>query len=420
MISTYPCDRRCAACTTVVQVGTDYRTRRPQPEWLAGGVDGRPGWEELGWLTYEHFLEECSKCGHLAPDLSIEYPGLSRARDAVAEILSLEGHSRFTLRCLVAASLVTDDDPREEGFWILRAAWFDEAEGHHAAARPMRRRAAAALETALYEGYALTGSRLGSALILAECSRVAGDFDRALAHCARAFPRAGNADPEMRRMLAFEVESILGRYTLPATRREAVEAVRTLSPERLRKIGETLNAAREKLPPLTLRSWKNKRSPGRAPEYVGRDYVGEASLFARDYLDDDLLIQLLAGRSAAVWPAVRTHSRFFPSLLAATDHPTPMIRKAALEALYDKSLDFDAEVLHGHDRAVAALAQRLGDDDPQLVRWAGAIAQQVVALDASFTRILIDAARSALPRWHADLPTEGVLERLIASEGTRS
>lgn len=414
MISAYPCDRRCAVCTNVVEVGVGYRTRRPQPEWLAGGVDGRPGWEEIGWLTYEHFLEECSQCGHLAPNLSIEYPGLPRARDAVAELLTLEGHSRFALRCLVAASLVSDGEPREEGLWILRAAWFDEAEGHHQAARALRRRAASALETALYEGYALTESRLGSALILAECSRVAGDFDRALAHCARASARAGNAEPEMRRMLAFEVESILDRYTTPVTRREAVEAVRTLSAERLRTIGEILNATRAKLPPIRLHGLR-KVLPG-----LYRDYPGEASVFARDYLDDDLLIQLLAGARMGVWPAVRTHPRFFASLLAATDHPSLEVRKHALLTLYDKSLDFDADVLHGHDGAVAALARRLGDEDPQLVRWAGAIAQQVVSLDPAFTRILIDAARSALPRWHTDLPTEGVLERLIGSEGSHS
>lgn len=116
-----------------------------------------------------------------------------------------------------------------------------------------------------------------------------------------------------------------------------------------------------------------------------------------------------------VWEAIRVRPHFLPALLRACDHPDARVREHALAALYEKTFSFEAGLLGEQGDAVAALLRRLGDNDEKAVRSAGAIARELLLLEASMAAGAAAAARAALPRWAADLSTTGVLERLIES-----
>ena len=412
MISLYPFDGPCAACQCVVTVGKGHRSRLPTSDPASEGVDGRPGYE-VGWLVHAYYLEECSKCGYFAPHLSTPYPALAdvaRARDELLSVQARGGHAPDALRFMAVASLFGDADPRETGSWLLRAAWLDEEGDFEESARPLRLRAAALLEDALYEGYAFAPSRLGSSLALAESLRIGGAFDRALEHCARGLRFSQSLPLDDRKTFLFETWCVLQRRVDPLTRGAALAGYAALDGPTTNGIVERLRATAAALDPIQLRPQRMFHHP---TNRTSRSFADEAALFAADFMDGDLMIDLLRQGHTGVWETVCLRPHYFPDLLRATDHAEPAVRKQAIHALYNHSFPFKATVLEGHADAVDALVRRLGDAEEEPVRFAAAILKQVVRIDASFTARVVEAAAAALPRWKADLSTTGALERLV-------
>lgn len=412
MSGVYPVERTCVACGETGRVGTEPRRRLPTWDPDAGGVDGRPGYEDVSLLLDEETIEECASCGHLAPILSVPYPRLEHAIEARRDILARREHVPEARRCLAVANLFVGADPREEGRWALRAAWLDEGAGSPKTARPTRLRAGASLEEASREGYALAPARLATSLILAETFRAGGDFDRALEHAVRGLRFASSCGTRERAILFYELDCVLERRAATITRSEALAGFGTLTPERRAELVRTLQSAVGELTPLTLLPRRTFRHPSlRTYATLSR----EAVVFAQDYMDVELMIPLLREGRMGVWEAIRVRPHFLPALLRACDHPDARVREHALAALYEKTFSFEAGLLGEQGDAVAALLRRLGDNDEKAVRSAGAIARELLLLEASMAAGAAAAARAALPRWAADLSTTGVLERLIES-----
>lgn len=410
MSSIYPVERTCAACGETSRIGTEPRRRLPTWDLDTGGVDGRPGYDDVSLLLDEETIEECASCGHLAPILSVPYPRLEDAIDARREVLGRQDHSPEARRCLAVANLFAGADPREEGRWALRAAWLDEGAGSPKTARPIRLRAGASLEEASREGYALAPARLATSLILAETFRAGGDFDRALEHAVRGLRFASSCGKRERAILFYELDCVLERRAATITRADALAGFGTLTPERRSELVRALHGAVGELTPIALLPRRTFRHPSL------RTYATltkEAVVFAQDYMDLELMIALLREGRTGVWEAIRLRPHFLPALLRACDHPDAQVRENALAALYEKTFSFEADLLADHGDAVAALLRRLGDNEERAVRSAGAIARELLLLDASIAARAAAAARAALPRWTADLSTTGVLERLI-------
>ncbi len=410
MSSIYPVERTCAACGKTSRIGTEPRRRLPTWDPDAGGVDGRPGYDDMSLLLEEELIEECASCGHLAPILSVPYPRLEHAIEARSEVLARRDHTPEARRCLAVANLFAGADPREEGRWALRAAWLDEGAGSPKTARSIRLRAGASLEEASREGYALAPARLATSLILAETFRAGGDFERALEHAVRGLRFASSCGTRERAILFYELDCVLERRAATITRADALAGFGTLTPERRSELVRTLESVVGELTPITLLPRRTFRHPSL------RTYATlskEAVVFAQDYMDVELMIPLLREGRTGVWEAIRVRPHFLPALLRASDHPDARVREHALGALYEKTFSFEADQLAGQGDAVSALLRRLGDTDERAVRSAGAIARELLLLEASMAAGAAAAARAALPRWTADLSTTGVLERLI-------
>lgn len=416
MSSIYPLERTCAVCGVTSRIGTEPPRRLPGWDPDTGGVDGRPGYD-VSLLPNEEVIEECPRCGHLAPILSAPYPRLSEATAARPGVLAAVEHAPEARRCLAVANLFTDADPREEGKWALRAAWFDEAAGAGEVARSVRLRAAARLEEASHEGYALAPARLATSLILSETRRLGGDFERALEHAVRGLRFSSTSAKRERAALICELDCILERRVGPITFASAIAGARSLSADRRRELARTVDLGLVRLSPIALRPRRTFRHPSL------RTYTSlskEAVVFAQDYMDADLMTPLLRDGRGGVWEALCLRPELLPALLRLCDHGDAPVRTHALTTLTERTFSFEPGILTEHVDAVDALLRRLGDEDATPVRAAGAIARELIHFDAASASRAVAAARAALPRWTDDLSTTGVLERLIErAEATR-
>jgi hypothetical protein len=118
-------------------------------------------------------------------------------------------------------SRLPTSDPTSEGVDGrpgYEVGWLDEEAGFAESARPLRLRAAALLEDALYQGYAFAPSRVGYSLALAESLRIGGAWGRALEHCARGVRFAKNLPFDVRKTLLFETWCVLQHRVEPLTR----------------------------------------------------------------------------------------------------------------------------------------------------------------------------------------------------------
>lgn len=421
MIS-FPSEKKCAACGETSTYGR-MGHRMPQEDVWGCGLDGRPSYAvepapgmsrltaDAIMLSRECALEECPHCGHVAPNVSRAYPRMDDAKQARLANRALAEHDEAAQQYLAVAELFRDADSREEGLWLLRAAWADEAAGLAEPARALRLRAGTLLEDALYQGYAINTNRGGSSLMLCETFRVGGDAARAREHCLRgtaAAPPTGL----VRSLLLFEMHLILLESREPCTRAEA----RDRSKAEARRKELVLHIAEGPPPaPIVLRPWRAIEWSTGSLEWAG--------VFAQDFLDETLLVDLLRHQRSGVWQGVMARPELLPALLAATDHAEQQVRESALSALENKTLSnnqrtvhespFDECRLRDHPNAVEALLRRLEDDDAKRVCVAGAIVKQVLYLEPAFLGRAIEVARRALPKWTADLSVTGVLERLI-------
>ncbi len=409
MISIYPLSRQCAVCRALVNVGEDHPGRLPASIEAKAGIDGRPGYENLDWLVRAYWVEECPQCGHVAPNIAVDYPEVMRSKEARDAIYALSGHAKAALRLVVVAGLFGDSDPRETGFWLLRAAWIDEAQGFAEGARSLRLRAANALESALWSGSALSTTRLRSSMILAECLRIGGAFDRALEHCARGARFNRSAPNELRRQLLFLASCVLAKRNEPLTCGEAEAGCNALTDDERKPIVEAIEAARARCAPISLRPERSFRHP-QLPSWSRLD---AEKTFALDFMDADLMIELLRDGRIGVWEGVVARPNLVPALLGATDHEDAVVRRNALRAMYDHGWPFEASALEGQEKAVRALAKRLGDNDAGAVRSAAATLRQILLVNDSLNTLVLPLARAALPNWKTDISTEGALERLV-------
>jgi hypothetical protein len=390
----------------------------------ACGVDGRPSYSDdlatsAAILDKVLALTECPKCGHVAPNVEVAFPRLEMAKGAHAGLFALEKHDPLARRYLYVAALYGDADPREQGEWVLRAAWADEAAGRFEIARVLRGRAGHLLDEAFQEGCALAPSRGTTCLLLAEIFRLAGDFAQAALHCRR-----GGKLPttNAKRMLAVVARRVIAESTAPLARAEALAEVAKMQKDELTALSSALNARCAAVPPIRLRPVRRFTAPNLAMSY--RTLAAERVAFAEDFLDADLLPELLArGAAEEVWAGVLAHPALFPELLCAVNHAEPTVRATAMNALYEKTFSrkeltvrrdgFDTDALAGRADAIDAVAALLSDESAEIVRKASGVLRQVLFLDRSFAPTAADAARRVLPRWANDLSTTGVLERLI-------
>ncbi|MCW3005343.1 MAG: hypothetical protein JWQ20_4641, partial [Conexibacter sp.] len=225
------------------------------------------------------------------------------------------------------------------------------------------------------------------------------------------------------RFLLFEAQCILDHRSEPHTRAHAHDRIEPHSAEQRAGIVRALERAYPTLPPLRLRP---RRRFFHKSLLLTTDWslTAEATVFVEDFVDEDVLIELLRSECVGIWQGVLVRPHVLPALLRATDHDEAVVRKAAIDALYDKTIGsaertvkgtpFEPDALRNHRDAVDALARRLSDDDAQTVRKAAAILRQVILLDASFGQRIGAAARLVLAKWSSDLSTTGTLERLLS------
>jgi hypothetical protein len=416
-------ERTCASCEKAAKYPTrELFGHTPQVNEEASGLDGRPSYSDglassAAILDRELSLLECPDCGHIAQAIEVAFPRLDSARGARASLLALEAHDPRARRYLYIAQLYGDADLREQGLWVLRAAWANEAVGRFEVARVLRRRAGMLLDDSVREGYALVPVRGGTSLMLAEIFRVGGDFERAMEHCRR-----GGELPmsDAKRSLIVVAMHVIERRSEPLTRARAREEFATFSKEQLTALSAKAKAACPTIPPLRIRPSRRFFSTKLSMPQLSRD--AEAITFAEDFLDADLLPELLRVGRPGMWAGVLAHPELFPVLLRATNHADTDVRSSALDALYNKTFywavrdgsGFESDALKGHEDAIDAVVARLSDDDDARVRKASAVLRQLICLDAACAPRIAAGARRALPKWTKHLSTTGDLERLIA------
>src|SRR5687767_3264881 len=141
-------ERACASCGGVaryedrplysVDRGVVLQVHR-QPDWDRCGVDRRPAYDhgergssleaDAAVLAAEIALEECGRCGHVAPRVHVPYPRVGQADEIRRALAASYENDAVARRYLYVAELYGDVDAREQGRWVLRAAWADEAGG---------------------------------------------------------------------------------------------------------------------------------------------------------------------------------------------------------------------------------------------------------------------------------------------------
>ncbi|MDB4937987.1 MAG: hypothetical protein JWP87_4959, partial [Labilithrix sp.] len=289
-------EKTCAACGTISTYPTASLFRKsPAVDYWTSGLDGRPSFgdtdlaTDAALLAREFVLAQCPSCKHVAPHIDLPYPRAA-SKDARDELFDVPEHDDLARKYLYVAQLYNDEDPRQEGFWALYAAWADEAAGFAERGRRIRRRAGALLEDALFSRYALKAVRGASSVMLAEILRVAGDFERAAEHCRRGLKTAAAANEE--RFLLFEAQCILDHRSEPHTRAHARDRIEPYSAEQRAEIVRALERAYPTLPPLRLRP-RRRFFHNRLLLTTDWSLTAEATVFVEDFLDEDVLIVLL-------------------------------------------------------------------------------------------------------------------------------
>jgi hypothetical protein len=213
------------------------------------GLDGRPSFggdpaSDAATMTRELELVTCPSCGHVAPSIATPSRYMAEARAARAELFASTMHCEDARRYLYIAQLHREDDVREQGLWLVRAAWADEAAGLVDVARRLRRRAGVALADAVRGGRGLEDVLGPSNLVLAEIFRVAGDVALAAEHCRRGLEAATPARSEDETaLLLAEGACILEGHTGPLTRAGAMERARALDAAQRTRVIEALSLA---------------------------------------------------------------------------------------------------------------------------------------------------------------------------------
>ncbi|HEY8074045.1 MAG TPA: hypothetical protein VIF62_08050 [Labilithrix sp.] len=401
--------RKCASCGEDVFLPVPpLFARSPAIDDAESGLDGRPHFtgaqslaDDAAIMWRESRLETCPSCKHVAPRLDVAFPRIALAKEAREELFALAAHHEIARTYLYVAQLYGDEDPRREGFWVLRAAWADEAHGKDAVARGLRHRAGLLLEDALYQGVALSRARCGSSLVLAEIFRVSGDFERAAEHCWRGISIRPKWTDEAR-ALVVEGTYILDRKTDALTLARACDDFAKQKEQR-EDIRAVLERLKRPLPPIVLQPQRRFRIEPTEGFPLEDDL---ADVFVQDFLDADLLSKIVSTR--AVWPGIVAHPELLPVVLEACARDNGVIDELAGKRLegFDRA--------HLRESAVDALASCLADDDAVRVRKVAGICLQIVLLDESWGPQIARAAAAAVGKWSSDLSTEGALERLIA------
>ena len=225
-----PVEVSCVVCGKVSVQGGHGR-RLPELDEGASGLDLRPSFVTREALTPEERrlndarwgglvwpLEECPHCGHVAPNLRIAYPRAAESAGIRAAV-DARGYSTLARRPLHVAALFGAEDPRQAGFWVLRAAWAEEAHGQGELSAEIRGRAGELLEQSLWQGRALSATPGASALILCETFRLAGEERRALEHVTRVLGRLPDGPP--RDLLLVAAQLVMTGHRGLVTRAEA-------------------------------------------------------------------------------------------------------------------------------------------------------------------------------------------------------
>jgi tetratricopeptide (TPR) repeat protein len=423
--------RQCAACGASAGYGSPPTSAAETVAYWRCGLDGRPGFEvsadpgsdrtvaDATLLAHAYPIEECPHCGHLAPNVAVPYPELATARDARQGMLALADHHPVALRFLAVSQLFGDHDVREQGWWVLRAAWADEAAGFAENARHLRVRGASLLEEATLQGYALFPARGATSLALCEMFRVGGNRVRALEHGRRALAAvASGSDVEL--FVTFEALCMAERKSEPFTRGHAREVVGWLGAERALELRKTLESDHP-LPAIRVKAPRAFHHPMLPLNASRRE---EAIVFAQDFASPELLLDLLRDGRLGVWEMVLARPRMIAPLFRAADHEQPLVRQRALTILAGKALSEwrvhaqgtagDPCRLAEFPDAIEALARRLDDSDGERVGTAAEILRQALEAEPELAPHVVPVARAALAKW-SDTPATGeTLEQLIA------
>jgi hypothetical protein len=331
-------------------------------------------------------------------------------------------HAPRALRYMAVAALYGMEDPGEEGRFLLRAAWADEAAGRGEPARALRRRAGVLLEDALYQGRALVPERGASSLKLAEIFRVAGDTARALQHARRGVatggpPRTSALSRDVFSLLLVTAQRAIDANLAPLTRSEARAVWNALPADERKAMLRRLETACPEPEPVRLQP----RRQFHAPELYRSTYDemrAADAVFAQDFLTPELLVELIPV-SLGLWAGVAAHPELLVHLLLAMDHRDPRVRDGALSTLERKTASdwkiFAAVKLDEHLDAVRGLAHRLEDRDWKIVCGVATVLRHVVALAPSWAAIVRPVAERLIPAWSSDASAQGALERLVAT-----
>jgi len=175
-------------------------------------LDTRPPPLQRG--TMEMWVQECTDCGFVAPELGIASDVAGRivaSADYRAEIAKpgrVRQASRFVCRSLLdeaAGDLVT------AGWRRLHAAWVCDDVANVEEAREQRRAALGLFERARAQGkLAMKSVAGGDQLLLADLARRSGEFEQALEFCEAGL-KIGALPAFVAKLLAFQRELVLAR-----------------------------------------------------------------------------------------------------------------------------------------------------------------------------------------------------------------
>jgi hypothetical protein len=403
-------DKPCALCGQRTP-NRFVHTRVKPPGVYHHALDGRP--LDLS-LAAHRTVDECAHCGHVAPVLGLAYPKLAEVAEARAEFASQ--HAPWAAKMLSVAHLFNGVDPREEGFYVLRAAWEDEALGRDA--RALRRRSALLLEEALFQGLALDLEPGGSCILLAELFRTSGDFQRAADHAARGLRLRWALDEG--RWFLFECAAITSRDLVPGTRLDARRFGSTTAEAERDSIIAPYRARLAALPPIRITEHRWFRPP-----HLHGGWSRHAERFAAEYVDPAVAHQLLsASRLPTVAHAARAFRSVFVALLRAAGDADPLVRGNA--ALVLRDVDFDrvpwcsdlvpasGDPGHDIDAAAGVLFDSLANDDTTMVCNVAQATQKLLRKMPNLRGAALPKLRAALPRVAGvDLSAEGAIERAI-------
>ncbi len=364
-----PQSKTCAICARVSEFDVVVtRTVRPS-EVRHAMIDGASHAAPA--------LDVCPGCGHVAPEVSVRYPRLEEAFAAREAILSRAEHTEIARRCLVAASLFGDADPRLEGRWTLEAAWDDERNGLFEAAVELRARAARLLESALWMGRALGSRPRASAILLSECYRVARMPERAREHVR--FVVDASSWGEGVNLLVFELHAIECGDERPHSLMHARDVFAALKPTYRRALVARAGAPPSAVPLAPVREFRD-------PSFFASDYFPELQRFVLDYLRPEHVPDLLrrdAVRSVvqALQSTVRLTGAWCGGdaaqiLPLLATHADPIVRERGLRAFVDAQ--FPREHQRWIGEGAKSLRTSLHDEDPTIVVHASTLLRRLV------------------------------------------